>query len=168
MARWVRRRDQAGRVLAVANQKEGVLDRYRVTREEADRAVDGVAGRRGPPAARAVAEGAGGRARGGRGQLVGLPPRRRPAQQPGCALASAPAVRRRDLYRRRGVVDAAAAARRGDLLLGPGGDDPGFADARPSAALSALPVFPVLHHAWRGSGGRSAAGLLPRAASADG
>ena len=39
MARWVRRRDRAGRVLAVANQKQGVLDRYRVTREEADRAA---------------------------------------------------------------------------------------------------------------------------------
>src|SRR5690242_2306492 len=39
MARWVRRRDRAGRVLAVANQKQGVLDRYAVTREEADRAA---------------------------------------------------------------------------------------------------------------------------------
>ena len=39
MARWVRRRDRAGRVLAIANQTRGVLARYRVTREEADRAV---------------------------------------------------------------------------------------------------------------------------------
>jgi predicted DCC family thiol-disulfide oxidoreductase YuxK len=37
MARWVRRRDRAGRVLVIANQKEGILERYRVTREEADR-----------------------------------------------------------------------------------------------------------------------------------
>src|SRR5260370_33663960 len=39
MARWVRRRDRAGRVLAIANQKRGVLARYRMTREEADRAA---------------------------------------------------------------------------------------------------------------------------------
>ena len=39
MARWVRRRDRAGRVLAIANQKRGVLARYRITREEADRAA---------------------------------------------------------------------------------------------------------------------------------
>jgi predicted DCC family thiol-disulfide oxidoreductase YuxK len=39
MARWVRRRDRAGRVLAIANQTRGVLARYRVTREEADRAA---------------------------------------------------------------------------------------------------------------------------------
>ncbi|TMG04905.1 MAG: DUF393 domain-containing protein [Chloroflexi bacterium] len=39
MARWVRRRDRAGRVLVVANQKPGVLERYGVTREEADRAA---------------------------------------------------------------------------------------------------------------------------------
>jgi predicted DCC family thiol-disulfide oxidoreductase YuxK len=39
MARWVRRRDRAGRVLAVANQKQGVLVRYGLTREEADRAA---------------------------------------------------------------------------------------------------------------------------------
>jgi predicted DCC family thiol-disulfide oxidoreductase YuxK len=39
MARWVRRRDRAGRVLAIANQKPGVLARYGVTREEADRAA---------------------------------------------------------------------------------------------------------------------------------
>lgn len=39
MARWVRRRDRAGRVLAFANQKQGVLARYGVTREEADRAA---------------------------------------------------------------------------------------------------------------------------------
>jgi predicted DCC family thiol-disulfide oxidoreductase YuxK len=39
MARWVRRRDRAGRVLVIANQKEGILERYGVTREEADRAA---------------------------------------------------------------------------------------------------------------------------------
>jgi len=39
MARWVRRRDRAGRVLALANQKRGVLSRYGLTREEADRAA---------------------------------------------------------------------------------------------------------------------------------
>jgi predicted DCC family thiol-disulfide oxidoreductase YuxK len=39
MARWVRRRGRAGRVLAIPNQKRGVLTRYGVTREEADRAA---------------------------------------------------------------------------------------------------------------------------------
>lgn len=39
MARWVRRRDRAGRVLAIANQKRGVLARYGITRQEADRAA---------------------------------------------------------------------------------------------------------------------------------
>lgn len=39
MARWVRRRDRAGRVLAVANQKPGVLERYAITREQADRSA---------------------------------------------------------------------------------------------------------------------------------
>jgi predicted DCC family thiol-disulfide oxidoreductase YuxK len=39
MARWVRRRDRAGRVLAVANQTRGVLARYGVSRDEADRAA---------------------------------------------------------------------------------------------------------------------------------
>src|SRR5229473_4380967 len=39
MARWVRRRDRAGRVLAIANQSKGVLARYGVTRGEADRAA---------------------------------------------------------------------------------------------------------------------------------
>ncbi len=39
MARWVRRRDRAGRVLAIANQSKGVLVRYGLTREEADRAA---------------------------------------------------------------------------------------------------------------------------------
>jgi predicted DCC family thiol-disulfide oxidoreductase YuxK len=39
MARWVRRRDRAGRVLAIANQNRGVLARYGITREEADRAA---------------------------------------------------------------------------------------------------------------------------------
>jgi len=39
MARWVRRRDRAGRVLAIPNQKTGVLERYGLTREEADRAA---------------------------------------------------------------------------------------------------------------------------------
>ena len=44
MARWVRRRAGAGRVQAIANQKAGVLERYGITRAEADRAawtVDG-------------------------------------------------------------------------------------------------------------------------------
>jgi predicted DCC family thiol-disulfide oxidoreductase YuxK len=39
MARWVRRRDRAGRVLVVANQAPGALDRYRISRAEADRAA---------------------------------------------------------------------------------------------------------------------------------
>jgi predicted DCC family thiol-disulfide oxidoreductase YuxK len=39
MARWVRRRDRTGRVLVVANQKPGLLERHGVTREEADRAA---------------------------------------------------------------------------------------------------------------------------------
>lgn len=39
MARWVRRRDRAGRVLAVANQGKGVLTLYGLTREEVDRAA---------------------------------------------------------------------------------------------------------------------------------
>jgi predicted DCC family thiol-disulfide oxidoreductase YuxK len=39
MARWVRRRDRAGRVLAIANQRRGVLARYGITRDEADRAA---------------------------------------------------------------------------------------------------------------------------------
>src|SRR3989442_15942764 len=39
MARWVRRRDRAGRVLAVANNEPGVLERYGVTREEAYRSA---------------------------------------------------------------------------------------------------------------------------------
>jgi predicted DCC family thiol-disulfide oxidoreductase YuxK len=39
MARWVRRRDRAGRVLAIANQRKGALARYGVTRDEADRAA---------------------------------------------------------------------------------------------------------------------------------
>ena len=39
MARWVRRRDRAGRVLVIANQQRGALARYGVTREEADRAA---------------------------------------------------------------------------------------------------------------------------------
>jgi len=39
MARWVRRRDRAGRVQAIANQRRGVLERYGVTRAEADRAA---------------------------------------------------------------------------------------------------------------------------------
>ena len=48
MARWVRRRDRAGRVRAIANQKPGVLEQYGISRDEADRAawtID-VAGRR--------------------------------------------------------------------------------------------------------------------------
>lgn len=39
MARWVRRRDRAGRVLVIANQAPGALERYGVTRAEADRAA---------------------------------------------------------------------------------------------------------------------------------
>ncbi|MHB8611698.1 MAG: thiol-disulfide oxidoreductase DCC family protein [Candidatus Dormibacteraceae bacterium] len=39
MARWVRRRDRAGRVLAIPNQRRGALARYGITREEADRAA---------------------------------------------------------------------------------------------------------------------------------
>ena len=39
MARWVRRRDRAGRVQAIANQQPGVLDRFGLTREQADRAA---------------------------------------------------------------------------------------------------------------------------------
>jgi predicted DCC family thiol-disulfide oxidoreductase YuxK len=39
MARWARRRDRAGRVLAIPNQKRGALARHGVTREEADRAA---------------------------------------------------------------------------------------------------------------------------------
>jgi predicted DCC family thiol-disulfide oxidoreductase YuxK len=39
MARWVRRRDRTGRVLVIANQVPGVLERYGVTRAEADLAA---------------------------------------------------------------------------------------------------------------------------------
>ncbi|TMC82741.1 MAG: DUF393 domain-containing protein [Chloroflexi bacterium] len=39
MARWIRRRDPAGRVQVIANQKPGALERYGLTREEADRAA---------------------------------------------------------------------------------------------------------------------------------
>jgi predicted DCC family thiol-disulfide oxidoreductase YuxK len=39
MARWVRRRARAGRVLAVANQMPGVLARYGLSRAEANRAA---------------------------------------------------------------------------------------------------------------------------------
>ena len=39
MARWVRHRAPAGRVLTVANQAPGALERYGVTRPEADRAA---------------------------------------------------------------------------------------------------------------------------------
>jgi len=47
-ARWLRRRDRAGRVLVIANQKPGVLEKYGLTREQAERsawAID-AAGRR--------------------------------------------------------------------------------------------------------------------------
>jgi predicted DCC family thiol-disulfide oxidoreductase YuxK len=37
MARWIRRRDKTGRVLVIANQKPGVLDRYGLSREDVDR-----------------------------------------------------------------------------------------------------------------------------------
>ena len=39
MARWVRRRDKAGRVQAVPSQQPGVLERYGVSRDEAERAA---------------------------------------------------------------------------------------------------------------------------------
>ena len=39
MARWVRRRAPAGRVLVIANQKRGVLARYGLSRADADRAA---------------------------------------------------------------------------------------------------------------------------------
>ena len=39
MARWVRRRDRAGRVLAVPNQDPGVLERYGLSRADADRSA---------------------------------------------------------------------------------------------------------------------------------
>ncbi|HEX4627704.1 MAG TPA: DCC1-like thiol-disulfide oxidoreductase family protein [Gemmatimonadales bacterium] len=39
MARWVRRRDRAGRVQAIANQQPGALERFGVTRGEGDRAA---------------------------------------------------------------------------------------------------------------------------------
>ena len=37
--RWVRAHDAAGRVLALPNQTPGLLERYRITREDADREV---------------------------------------------------------------------------------------------------------------------------------
>ena len=43
MARWVRRRDRAGRVLAVPSQRRGVLVQHGITREEADRAAWAIA-----------------------------------------------------------------------------------------------------------------------------
>src|SRR5258708_4577722 len=46
MARWVRRRDRAGCVLAIAKQRRGVLARYGLTREEADRAAWTIDGER--------------------------------------------------------------------------------------------------------------------------
>jgi predicted DCC family thiol-disulfide oxidoreductase YuxK len=39
MARWVRRRARTGRVLVIASQKPGVLARYGLSRDEADRAA---------------------------------------------------------------------------------------------------------------------------------
>ncbi|HUZ86893.1 MAG TPA: DCC1-like thiol-disulfide oxidoreductase family protein [Candidatus Baltobacterales bacterium] len=39
MARWVRRRDRAGRVLVIPNQSRGALARYGITRAEADRSA---------------------------------------------------------------------------------------------------------------------------------
>ncbi len=39
MARWVRRRANAGRVLVIANQKQGVLARYGLSPDEVDRAA---------------------------------------------------------------------------------------------------------------------------------
>src|SRR5260370_362809 len=61
MARWVRRRDRAGRVLAIANQKRGVLARYAITRGEPDRAAWGT----GPDGVWSGAETGGGGWRGG-------------------------------------------------------------------------------------------------------
>jgi predicted DCC family thiol-disulfide oxidoreductase YuxK len=48
MARWVRRRDSAGRVLVMPNQARGVLARCDITRAEADRSAWAIdrAGRR--------------------------------------------------------------------------------------------------------------------------
>src|SRR5260370_11685566 len=46
MGRWVRRRDRAGRVLAIAHQSKGVLARCGVTGEEADRAGWTIGGER--------------------------------------------------------------------------------------------------------------------------
>ena len=43
MARWVRRRDRAGRVLAVPTQRRGALAQHPLSREEADRAVWAIA-----------------------------------------------------------------------------------------------------------------------------
>ena len=43
MARWVRRRDRAGRVLAVPSQRRGVLAQHGITRPEADRAAWAIA-----------------------------------------------------------------------------------------------------------------------------
>ena len=39
MARWVRRRAPSSRVLVLPNQKRGVLERYQLTRHDADREV---------------------------------------------------------------------------------------------------------------------------------
>jgi predicted DCC family thiol-disulfide oxidoreductase YuxK len=39
MARWVRRRTPTGRVLVIASQKRGVLDRYGLSRGDVDRAA---------------------------------------------------------------------------------------------------------------------------------
>ena len=39
MARWIRRQDRTGRVLVAANQQPGLLARYGISREEADRAA---------------------------------------------------------------------------------------------------------------------------------
>jgi predicted DCC family thiol-disulfide oxidoreductase YuxK len=39
MARWIRRRDPAGRVLVIPSQRRGALRRYGITREEARRAA---------------------------------------------------------------------------------------------------------------------------------
>lgn len=39
MARWVRRRAGTGRVLVIANQVPGLIERYGLTRAEADRAA---------------------------------------------------------------------------------------------------------------------------------
>ena len=64
MARWVRRRDRAGRVLVTPSQKPGIAARYGLTREQVNRAAWAIerSGRRleGAAAVNRVLEEAGG------------------------------------------------------------------------------------------------------------